>query len=336
MPVKRRSRQLTQRMLADWPMGKTAHQFAMLLLLAPLHSQAEVEIDDKPALLSKQHIAGVDSDQIKPLPLPKFVNPFDADTDDVIASKVKVLRAESQNLHIAKSLTSRPVNVTMPEGVDVEIWLPRNRCELGWIRWGTKETGISECQVLGRGQSIFGSLKLLAGLQATQKSYATWNIGELPRPLTAVAVKNKEHFGSDTEYTHCMFKPESENNGSTITTRENSKIGHFLLDTGAKLHRGKEKWGRIPDSKSYLLPVRMNKIDDPSNRKYSKEGILIYRYDIWMHSYEDAKDEFPLEAHSTWGCPRLPRSCMQEVQQWVAEQNALDKKPYMIVHQELP
>jgi hypothetical protein len=304
--------------------------FFCLSLIGSVAAQAEVEIEGDGPLYIR---GGVDADEEKPMSLPKFENPFEADTDEVIATKVTVLPVQDTNLHLSKEIPVERSLVPLPEGVDVEILLPRNRCELGTLRWGSREEGVYECRVLGRGQSVFGSLKLLAGLQATQKAYKKWTIGTLPRALTAKAIKKKEHFGTEAEYTHCMFSPESVTNGSTITERPHSKIGHYLLDTGKRLHPGKEKWGHRLDAKGYLVPVRMNKVDDPGNKAYANEGILLQRYDFWLHSHENGKDEFPLEAHSTWGCPRLTRSCVTEVQAWVAKQNEAGKKPMLVVRE---
>lgn len=277
----------------------------------------------------------VDADEHAPLPLPRFLNPYENLSDEQIKEDVSVLSASEKVLHIAQELhPEKSVEVIPDKDVGVDILLPRNRCELGTIRWGSQDEGYSQCKVLGRGETLFGSLKLLAGLKATQKTYKSWQIGEMPTAVLSSAIKYKEHFGTDKEYGYCMYRPESESNGATLTTRPDTTIANYYLDTGSNIHPGKDKWGKDAESRKFLLPVRMTKIQASANQKYSNEGMLIYRNDFWIHSYEDAKDSMPLEAHSTWGCPRVSHSCMKEIQEWVATQNEKGIKPLMRVRQE--
>lgn len=269
-----------------------------------------------------------------PPPLPIFRDPFAGLSDAELEARVPHFAAERTPTILSRELVPR-VALEGPEpGADVEIVLPKNRCAPGLITWGSREEGFRSCRILGRGQTVFASLRTLAGLKATQRAYRSWSIGQTNISHRAEWIKQKEHFGTESQYDYCMFKPDIQTNGATIRERPVSTIGHYVLDTGRDIHRGKESWGTRIDSSQLLIPVRMTAIYSPENEAYRDQGDLLRRDDFWVHSHENIRDEIPLETSSTFGCPRLSRACEQEFQAWVAVQNARAKLPVLRIIEE--
>jgi hypothetical protein len=229
--------------------------------------------------------------------------------------------------HISQSILSfSSLSANLPDHAIVEVFLPKNRCETGFLRWGDPVKGFRKCLILGRGESFFGNLEdFNKAKKANPKTYKDWIVGELPESLNKNDVDEDEQLGKNPTYTHCMYRPETQFNGATITYRKNSTIGSYSLDTGEKIHPGKEKWGKQGDQ--FLLPIRMNKIADPRNENYDKEGKLTQRDNFWFHSHKNKFLNSPLEGLSTWGCVRMPPSCMIEMQRWVSEANEKELKP---------
>ena len=269
-----------------------------------------------------------------PLPLPIFRDPFAGLSDAEVEARVPHFRTERAPTVLSRELVPQVAVQSPAPGADVEIVLPKNRCAPGIMTWGSQEEGFTSCRVLGRGQTVFASLRTLAGLRATQRAYRSWSIGQTSISHRAEWVKYKEHFGTERDYDYCMFKPDIETNGATIRERPVSTIGHYTLDTGRDIHRGKEYWGTRIGSSQLLMPVRMTAIYSPENEAYRNQGDLLKRDDFWIHSHENIRDEIPLETSSTFGCPRLSRACEQEFQEWVAVQNARSKLPVLRIVEE--
>ncbi len=279
------------------------------------------------------------SDTQAPLVRPRFSDPYADLSDAALLGRVKPLPALQRVLRKSIDLRSQVAASAPSEGFDVELRLPKNLCEAGTITWGSPQSGYRSCKALGRGQTVFGSLRLLAGLKKTQSAYKSWTIGQLPMRLrSTIDIKHREHFGTDTSYEYCMYKPDTESNGASVSERPGSQVGHYLLDTGPTLHSGKQKWGERSEGMSgegrYILPVRMTRVVHESNRPWLRVGRLLSRSDFWIHSHELIRNDAPLEGLSTWGCPRLPQSCQVEFQAWVAAENAAGRQPKLRIVQE--
>ncbi|MEO5667817.1 MAG: hypothetical protein ABIR96_07160 [Bdellovibrionota bacterium] len=285
--------------------------------------------------LATMSLAAHSEEKPKPKPLPVFKDPYAALNDTELEAKVQPLLAQPATLVLSQEILPTPnVLPIMSEGVDIEIVLPHNRCEAGTMTWGSLATGYTSCRVLGRGQTIFATLRELAGLKATQRDYRSWTIGQTPVPMKAEWIKPKEHFATAAEYDYCMFRPDIEENGASIHARPRSTIGRFTLDTGVKIHPGKEYWGTHPGTSRLLMPVRMTPVPSPENEAYRNQGDLLKRSDFWIHSHENIRDPMPLESSSTFGCPRLPRACEENMQEFVAAQNATGKLPILLIIEE--
>jgi hypothetical protein len=279
--------------------------------------------------------ASESSDVPKPPPMPKFRDPYAALNDAELAAKIPVLKAQSTSLLLSgEILPESGAQPIQAEGVDVEVILPQNRCETGTLTWGSADEGYTRCRVLGRGQTLFASLRDLAGLKATQRDLRNWVIAETPVSLKAEWIKNKEHFGTQSQYDFCMFRPDVEFNGASIRTRPRSTIGRFTLDSGKLIHKGKKSWGTRLDSSELLMPVRMTPIVSEGNEAYRNQGALLARKDFWIHAHENLRDTMPLESSSTYGCPRLPRACEEEFQAWVEGRNARGILPVLAIFEE--
>lgn len=279
--------------------------------------------------------ASESSDVPKPIPMPKFRDPYAALSDAELEAAIPVLKAQSSSLVLSgEILPEAGAQPIQSEGADVEVVLPQNRCETGYLTWGSADEGYTRCRVLGRGQTLFASLRDLAGLKATQRDLRNWVIAETPVSLKAEWIKNKEHFGTQAQYDLCMFRPDFEFNGATVRTRRRSTIGRYTLDTGKQVHQGKKSWGTRLNSNELLMPVRMTPIVSDGNEAYRNQGALLRRSDFWIHSHENLRDTMPLESSSTYGCPRLPRACEEEFQAWVAERNARGILPVMAILEE--
>jgi hypothetical protein len=279
------------------------------------------------------------ADSEAPLPLPSFSDPYAALSPLDLESELKPLPASKAEQPKSKELKPQDAVQAPAEGAGVELRLPKNLCEAGTMVWGSRETGYRSCKALGRGQTVFGSLRLLGGLKKTQSSYKSWIIGETPMSLrSTIDIKHREHFGTDTHYDYCMYRPDTETNGASIHERPDSSIGRFTLDTGPSVHRGKQKWGELPGgtsrSRRYIAPVRLTRVPDERNRAYRSQGRLTSRDDLWIHSHEMLRNEAPLEGLSTWGCPRLPQACQIEFQAWVLSENAAGRHPLLRIVQE--
>lgn len=248
-------------------------------------------------------------------------------------SDIIALPSRGKFNHISQSILSlSSLSANLPNHAIVEVFLPKNRCETGFVRWGDPVKGFRKCIILGRGESFFGNIEdFNKAKKANPKTYKEWIVGELPESVVKTDVDEDEQLGKDTTYTHCMYRPETQFNGASITLRENSTIGQYNLDTGEKIHPGKDKWGKQGDQ--FLLPIRMNKIADPRNAKYDKEGKLTQRDNFWFHSHKNKYLNSPLEGLSTWGCVRMPPSCIIEMQRWVSEANDQSLKPQARVTQ---
>ncbi len=280
-------------------------------------------------------IARESSDVPKPPPMPQFRDPYALLSDAELEAKIPVLKAQSSSLVLSGEIFpesgAQPIQA---EGVDVEVVLPQNRCEAGTLTWGSPDEGYTRCRVLGRGQTLFASLRDLAGLKATQRDLRNWVIAETPVSLKAEWIKNKEHFGTQSHYDLCMFRPDVEFNGATIKTRPRSTIGRYALDTGKRIHKGKKTWGTRLNSAELLMPVRMTPLVSDQNEAYRNQGALLERKDFWIHAHENLRDAMPLESSSTYGCPRLPRACEEEFQAWVEERNARGILPVLAIFEE--
>jgi len=218
----------------------------------------------------------------------------------------------------SEAIVPQTAAIKVEEENVIEIYIPENRCQTGWIKWGNEETGYFKCPTLGRGDSVIGSLQLLAGLKAKVSEYNSWILSENAGAFTEKNTKPNSRFEGENSYNYCLSRPENLTNGNTIAFRPDTTIGVYDLQTGPKVHDGKEEWGTVPGSKRRLLPLKMVKIPDARVNRYASEGRLITRDDFWVHSHENDRDAWPLEAISTWGCPRLSRRCQVAIQKWTA------------------
>jgi hypothetical protein len=275
------------------------------------------------------------SDVPKPPPFPIFRDPYKGLSDAELLEKVPHLKAVRgpaiPSSEIRPETNAEPIQSV---GADVEIVLPKNRCETGYLTWGSLEQGYTRCRVLGRGQTVFASFRELAGLRATQSKYRGWIIGETGLSHRAEWIKNKEHFGTRADYDYCMYRPDYQYNGASVRERPRSTIGHYTLDSNKKIHPGKTYWGTRLGSSALLVPVRMTPVVSPENEAYRNEGDLLKRGDFWIHSHENKRDSIPLETSSTFGCPRLSRACEQVFQAWVENENLRGKLPRLIIVEE--
>ena len=256
----------------------------------------------------------------KPLKLPRFENPYEGLSEEQVKEKVNVL--PFMNAMGIASSEILPVAAKVKIELDgwIEIFIPTNRCETGWIKWGDEESGYFKCRALGRGDSVLGPLALLAGLKEKVASYKIWQLSQNAGGFNNKNTKPNSRFEGVSDLSYCLSRPETETNGMTISQRPNSSVGTYQIQTGKTIHPGKEEWGQQPgNNNKRLLPLKMIKIDDPRNSAYAHEGKLLARNDFWVHSHQNERDEWPLEAVSTWGCPRLPRNCMAALQKWAGD-----------------
>ncbi|NCN28103.1 hypothetical protein GW915_11050 [bacterium] len=252
------------------------------------------------------------------------------------ASSQDSLPSKQNQLFVSKDLVTEVARIPLENENKVEIYLPANRCDLGWVKWGDEESGYKKCRALGRGETKFGSVERLERLRSQSKHYDDWTIGDLPAPVDFDFLKEKERdYVSGSQAEACLFKPDYWSNGKTISKRPTGSLGTYKLYTkasGSQYHRAKSAWGR--DSEGSLLPgVKMIEIKSEEDKKYARKDLLD-RYDFYLHSHENDKEDHPLEALSTWGCPRLPLHCQEDFYQWVFEKNAAGVTPEIIIRED--
>jgi hypothetical protein len=243
------------------------------------------------------------------------------------------LPARGNTLHVSRTLQAESARTATTIESRVEVFLPRNRCETGFVKWGDRQNGYRKCRILGRGETLFGTLEdLIKAKRVKPSSYKEWIVAELPRAIPRDEVQSDEQLSNTSSFEHCMYKPEFRTNGASVTTRLQSSIGTYNMATGRKVHPGKPSWGTKKGR--YLLPVRMLKIADSRNSRYAGEGDLIKRDAFFFHAHPDEKVDFALESLSTWGCLRMSHSCMEDYQAWVDQNYLLGVVPGMIVVQD--